>query len=452
MGRARAQGPQDTVCDALPPIDARAASRMTPLAQQMADWFAAALHGPLAQLRGADPVLGLALVVLAALLVANALHRHLRLPRLLGYMLVGTVASPALLGLLQHDDLDAWKPLIDLAIAALVFELGTRLRPRWLLDNRWLAASCVLEALAAALAVGVALVLLGAPAASAVMAAAVAAATSPIITMAVVIEARPRGQVAERLMTMSAFNSVLAILAIKLWSVWTGLGAPGASDALALMANAAVVIFGSLLLGLACGWLLDRISRVDGDATTMPVLQIALVVLAALIAVALGLSPLMALLVAGMTARRRMGHRLTVEPYLGSAGAALTVLLFVSIGLRSSLGELHALWPWVAAIVAARLLGKGLAVIATARPSGLGWGQALALGLALQPMSSLSALLAAHSFSGSAQLAGVDAAVVQAVLIATTLMQLTGPLWVLWPLQHIARECATPPPSRRHGA
>lgn len=425
---------------------------MTPLAQQIADWFAAALRGPLAQLRGADPVLGLALVVLAALIVANGLHRHLRLPRLLGYMLVGTIASPALLGLLQRDDLDAWKPLIDLAIAALVFELGTRLRPRWLFDNPWLAASCVLEAVAAALAVGIALVLLGAPAASAVMAAAVAAATSPIITMAVVIEARPRGQVAERLMMMSAFNSVLAILAIKLWSVWTGLGSPGASDAPAILANAAVVIFGSLLLGLACGWSLDRISRVDGDATTMPVLQIALVVLAALLAVALGLSPLMALLVAGMTARRRMGHRLTVEPYLGSAGAALTVLLFVSIGLRSSLGELYALWPWVAAIVAARLLGKGLAVAATARPSGLGWGQALALSLALQPMSSLSALLAASSFSWSAQMAGVDAAVMQALLIATTLMQLTGPLWVLWPLQHIARECEVPQEARRHGA
>ena len=50
-----------------------------------------------------------------------------------------------MLNLLQRDDLHPWKPLIDLAIAALLFELGTRLRPRWLLDNPWLAVSCVLR-------------------------------------------------------------------------------------------------------------------------------------------------------------------------------------------------------------------------------------------------------------------------------------------------------------------
>ena len=122
--------------------------------QQIVDWFVSASRAPLAGLRGADPVLGLAIVVLAALVLASALHRHLRLPRLLGYLLVGAVASPALLGLLQRTDIDPWKPLIDLAVAALVFELGTRLRPRWLVDNPWLAASSALEAAAAAVPCG----------------------------------------------------------------------------------------------------------------------------------------------------------------------------------------------------------------------------------------------------------------------------------------------------------
>ena len=95
------------------------------------------------------------------------------------------LASPLALGLLQPADLDGWKPIIDLAIAALVFELGSRLRPRWLIDNPWLAASCVLEGLCAALAVGAVLVWLGAPLLSAVLAAMVAASTSPVIAMAV---------------------------------------------------------------------------------------------------------------------------------------------------------------------------------------------------------------------------------------------------------------------------
>jgi Kef-type K+ transport system membrane component KefB len=408
--------------------------------QPFADWLTSLLRAPPAGLSGADPVLGLALVVLAALVLASAQHKRLHLPRLLGYLLVGALASPAVTGLLERGDIDPWKPLIDLAVAALVFELGTRLRPRWLIDNPWLAASSALEAAAAAAAVGLILVALDAPPASAAAAAALAAATSPVITMAAFLEARPRGQVAERLLMLSAINSTLAILAIKLWPVLAHAPGLAAPDSLVLLTNAVVVIFGSLLLGLACGVLLDRLGRLHDEGATMPVLQLALVILAALLAIAWGLSPFVALLVAGMTARSRMRHRLTVEPYMGSAGAALTVMLFVSFGVLSTVQDWRALWPWVLAIVLARLLGKGVAIFATARPSGLSWRQAAALTLALQPMSSLSVLLVADSFGWRTQLPGADASVIQALLIATTLMQLSGPLWTLLPLRRIAGE------------
>ena len=96
-------------------------------------------------LRDADPLLGLALVMLLGVLVAEALNRWARLPRVMGMMLVGALASPFALRLIESTELDPWKPLLDLAIGVLVFELGSRIRPRWLLENPWLAASCVLE-------------------------------------------------------------------------------------------------------------------------------------------------------------------------------------------------------------------------------------------------------------------------------------------------------------------
>jgi len=49
-------------------------------------------------------------------------------------------------------------------------------------------------------------------------------------------------------------------------------------------------------------------------------------------------------------------------------------------------------------------------------------------------------LLVADSFGWRAQLPGADPEVIQALLIATTLMQLSGPLWTLWPLERIVRE------------
>ena len=389
-----------------------------------------------------DPVLGLALVMLIAVVAASALHRLLRLPRLAGYMLVGALASPLALGLLNPSDLNGWKPIIDLAIAALVFELGSRLRPRWLIDNPWLAASCMLEGLCAALAVGAALVALGAPPLSAVLAALVAASTSPIISMAAVHELRPRGQVGERLLIMCAINSLLAMLALKLWPLLAMAGQGTlATEALTWAASALYVVCGSFLLGLFCGWILDRAGRMSQQRASTPVLQIALVMLAATLASNWGLSPLLALLVAGMTARALMGHRLTVEPYLGSAGAALTVLLFISLGVLFTLDGLAQVWPWVLALIVARLLGKGLGVALLARPSGLTWRQALGLTLALQPMSSLAVLLVADNFVWGGQLPGFDPGVMQALLVATAVMQISGPLWLNLALRRVAGEC-----------
>jgi Kef-type K+ transport system membrane component KefB len=399
-------------------------------------------HIALPDLHQLDPVLGLAAVMLIAVVAASLLHRLLKLPRVTGYMLVGALASPLGLGLLAPADLDGWKPIIDLAIAVLVFELGSRLQPRWLIHNPWLAASCVLEGLCAALAVGAVLVWLGAPLLSAVLAATVTATTSPIIVMAGVHELRPRGQVGERLLMMCAINSALTVLMLKLWPLLAMTGQQSlASDALTWLASALFVVCGSFLLGLFGGWILDRATRFSDQRHGMPVLQIALVMLAATLASTWGLSPLLTLLIAGMTARALMGHRLTVEPYLGSAGAALTVLLFISLGVLFTLDGAAQVWPWVVALIVARLIGKGVGVALLARPSGLGWRQAGGLTLALQPMGSLAVLLVADNFRWFEQLPGFDLGVMQALLISAAVMQLTGPLWLELGLKRVAGEC-----------
>lgn len=405
------------------------------------DWMSAPASASLWSLeglRGAEPVLGLAVVMLVAVVAADLLHRWVRLPRACGWMLVGALASPLALRLLDRSELDPWKPLIDLAIGVLVFELGSRIRPRWLIDNRWLALSCLLEGTLAGLLVLFALKLLGVPTLSAAIAGAVAMSTSPIITLAVVHEARPRGQVTERLLLMSAVNSVLAMLAIKGLRV---MAVGDSDDLLAVAGNSLYVVCGSFLLGAAAGYALHRLGHLlRGSAGAMPVLQIVLIVLATLLAARWTLSPLLALLVAGMMARRWLGHRLTVEPHFGTAGASLTVLLFMSLGLLFTFDQLLASLGMVLAIVLARLAGKAAAVYATARASGLGWRQAGALTVALQPMTSLAVLLAADTFGWPSQLPGLEATVLQALLVATTLLQLTGPLWTTLALRPLARE------------
>ena len=388
-------------------------------------------------LRAADPVLGLALLMVLAVVLADWLQRHAKLPRACGYMLVGAIASPLVLRVIERPELDHWKPLSDLAIAVLVFELGTRIRPRWLLDNPWLAATCLLEGALAGMAVAASLIWLGAPVLSAAVAATVAMSTSPAVTLVVLHEARPRGQVTERLLMMTAVNSVMAMLSLKIWHVVAESSQRHFIDA---FTGAVDLVAGSFLLGAVCGLLLELLSRRTRGSGALPVLQIALVTIASLLAVQWTLSPLLALLVAGVVARARMRHGLTVEPQLGSMGALLVVVLFIFFGLLLTLDHLGSLWPWVLAIIGARALGKGAAVALLARPSGLGWRQALALTIALQPMSSLAVLLAVDTFAWASELPGMDRSVLQALLAASALMQLTGPLWTTFALHRIAKE------------
>ncbi|HEU4458387.1 MAG TPA: cation:proton antiporter [Methylibium sp.] len=394
-------------------------------------------------LRRADPVLGIALLVIVAVVVGEAVRRFTRLPRACGHMLVGVAASPLFLRLLERTDLDPWKPLLDLAVGVLVFELGTRIRPRWLLDNPLLALQCVAEGLLAGVAVTGVLIMLGVPALSAAFAGAVAMATSPVIVMAAVHDAEPRGQVTERLLMMTAVSGVLAVLALKTWRVIALADAPIATEWVSALVNGVVVLSGSFLLGAAIGLLLTWLSKPMRRTSASAVLQIGLLVLGAFLAAQWALSPLLALLVAGVLARDRMGHSLTVEPHLGTAGAALTVLLFVSIGLLSTVENVTTLWIWVLAIVLARAAGKLVAVVTLARPSGLGTRQSLALALALQPMASSTLLLSATTFGWPADTPQLEAGLLQALWIATTLMQLSGPIWIELALRRAVREAAS---------
>ena len=393
---------------------------------------------PIEALRSADPIMGLAVLMIVALLAGEAVHRVTRLPRALGAMLVGALASPLALSLMVRTELDSWKPLLDLAVGLLVFELGSRIRPRWLLDNPWLAVKCLAEALVTGVAVTGVLVWMGVSLSSAGLAGAVAMASSPVIAMAVLNELRPRGQVSERLLMMTAVNTVCAVLALTAWRVLATLDSDG-FDWQPALAGALYALCGSYLLGAFAGLLLERLSRqIQGPG--LAALQLALVVLAAMLAAQFTVSPLLALLIAGMVARARMGHRLQVEPQLGSGGAALTLLLLVTLGMLSTLEGLFDLLPMVAAIIGARLLAKVGTVLLLARPSGLGWRQSLGLGLALQPASGLSVLLTSNTLGWPSSLPLPDSTLLQALLIALTLMQLSGPVWLQLGLCTVARE------------
>ena len=66
-------------------------------------------------------------LVIAGLAAGEALRRYTALPRITGYVLAGAALGPQALGLISDNMLFDLRPLIDLSIGLIVFELGFRL-------------------------------------------------------------------------------------------------------------------------------------------------------------------------------------------------------------------------------------------------------------------------------------------------------------------------------------
>ena len=98
-----------------------------------------------------DTLLGATLLAVAAALLGEVAWRVLRWPRLMGYCAVGTVLSIAGLGV--TGDETELRLAVDVALALLLFEAGTRLNLKWLAHNPWLLATSVAEALLTGVAV-----------------------------------------------------------------------------------------------------------------------------------------------------------------------------------------------------------------------------------------------------------------------------------------------------------
>src|SRR5215469_16534240 len=93
-----------------------------------------------------DGIFWAGLALLAAGLCGALCYRAWRLPRISGYAVIGLVAGSAGFGVINADIADAARPLLDVALGLLLFELGSRLDLRWIRRNPWLILSSLAEA------------------------------------------------------------------------------------------------------------------------------------------------------------------------------------------------------------------------------------------------------------------------------------------------------------------
>lgn len=348
-------------------------------------------------------------------------HRVSRLPRISIYGVTGFLLGQT--GLFGQATNGAVMLLANVAFGLILFEFGYRINLKWLRVNPWMAVTGVVEAMGSFAAVFALAYWTGMSMVASLLLASLAMSTSPAAILRIINESRSSGQVTERVLHLSALNCALAVFAFK---VIVGLWTFQSSGSLLQAAwNGFIVLLASVALGTLFGGalpgLLRRVSSPGNDATVA--FAIAVILLVALTHT-LKLSPVLAALTFGITARHRRTAPSQTQRNFGALGDLLTVLLFVFIAATLDWRQVVAGFSLGLALVAVRQLVKVAAVLMFARVSGISWRKGALTGLALMPMSVFVILLLEQ-----ARYIGIELPDRLAPLAAATLLlELAGPI------------------------
>jgi Kef-type K+ transport system membrane component KefB len=371
-------------------------------------------------------------VLLVAGMIGGEVARTLRLPRIIGYVVVGFILAPFanVMGLAVL--IDEARIFVNLALGLVLFDLGRRLDLQWMKRDWTLAVTGLAESVLSFGAVFAVLLAFRFPAVEAAIAAAIAMTTSPAVLLLMVHETRAEGQVTERALNLVALNGLLA-------SILTTMMVASAHIAERIDVELAILhplylFFGSLALGGAMAWLQRAIARsVEKTKDVHFTLIVGMVICAVGLATLLKLPVILALLAFGVFSRNDDRGYDLLNVNLAPMGRLLYIVLFVITGASLPLSSLAAA-GWIGvAVVLARAAGKFVGVLAVAPVGGLRMRQAIGLGCCLLPMSSL-ALLMSHDIATIFPQFGRDLGAV--FLAAILIMEILGPLAVQWGLRY----------------
>ena len=380
-----------------------------------------------------DFVLWVSLTIVVAGLLGEFVFRRFRLPRVVGYAAVGTIVSALGLGIDGATLKPSFRLIVDLALALLLFELGSRINLRWLRTNPWLLVTSLAEAVLSFVAVHLTLLYFGTEPSVAAAVAAILVATSPAVVMRVASEFDASGQVTERMIVLTGLNTFYAVLASKFVVGW--LHAELTGSWLRSIAHPLYLFAGSAIVAALLAFCISLIARrLDLRNENSALLLLGMILLALSVTKMANLSTLLVPLLAGVMLRNSTERPWIWPRHFGTAGGALVLLLFVITGSVWSVDTLMAGATLGVAVIVARFAAKTLATVALGRPSGLSVRQGLALGVALMPISGAALVMMADLQAVypefAAKLTGI-------VFSAVAVLELVGPIAVQAALRYV---------------
>lgn len=373
-----------------------------------------------------SPPLWIALAVVCAALAGEWVRRYLGLPRITAYPVVGMLVA-ALAGdrlVAEHDEWLRWG--LNVALAILLFELGSRVDLRWLRHNRWLLVTSLCESLAAFGAVFAIGRYLGIAPEAAVLLAAIGMSTSPAVVMRVVAESNAQGQVSTRLLVLTALNTIYSVVAIHL--AMGGLHQRYRGDWVLAISHPLYLLGAGLVIGMLLAMAVSRLRHwLTLRDEYASIILLSLVLMTIGLIEALRLPVTLCMLFAGLVLRNGEGRAWVFPEHFGSVGGVLVVLLFLVVGIQIKVEHLITGGALALLLIGARSLAKLCGVLLFARPAGISWRQGLLLGVALSPAA--GPIMVAASDLGQLY-PHLQGTLMPVAMSAAAIMELAGPIIV----------------------
>ena len=355
--------------------------------------------------------------------------RWLHLPRICSYALAGFAMAESQGGFLPDPSNHPMARIADFAFSLILFELGYRINLGWLRANPWLSVTSLVEAAGSFAVVFWVAQMFGAPLVPALLLASLSMSTSPAAALLVVNEMRGSGQVAERILHLSASNCVLAVVVFKAVIGYSMLETSG--SIFEATWSSVVVLLVSAGLGALFGVAVPALLRATGGVVANATVAFALAtLLLTTLTHELQFSPLLSALTFGIVARNRRIVLTQAQRNFGTLGDVLTVVLFVFVAANIEWSQVVNGIVLALAVIGARMAAKTFATTAFARLSATTWRKGLLSGIALAPMSVFAILLLEQS--RHLKLVVLDE--ITGVAAIVLLLEIFGPLLTRWAL------------------
>ncbi len=362
-----------------------------------------------------------ALLLGGAAMAGYLLQRFAGLPKVVGYSLVGGLAGLAGFGGVAWPLAGNGLFLLELGIAVVLFEAGGRIPLRWFRHNPMVLVQSLAEAGLTYAGVSWVLQVLGVSAQVAGPVALVAVAASPAVLSRVATDARASGPVTDRALVLSTLGTLYAL---AIGTAQAELQNRAALQLLDTLAPAALVLGLSVAVGALLALALHGALRLMSPASeNTSILLLALIAAAAGAANHLGGSAPLAALLGGMLLKQIHPRPWAWQRQVGTAASLLTLLMFVLVSVVAAQADWNArVAGLVLALVLARVLAKMLGVALANAGSGASWRQALWVGCAMSPMSSIALLIVSqYAQAGTPAVRQVTAIALPSILLMEVL-------------------------------